>query len=109
MATPNRLLDSQPALRRLKEGLVDAQLKSADLVGRLAEEHPLAKAARASEQEIRHNLYDEIASARHGVEVDLQLASAQVQALKDRLAAERERLQRLAAVCAGDTPTCRPR
>ena len=62
LATPTRLLESQPALRRLKDGLVDAQLKSADLVGRLADAHPLAKASRASEDEIRRNLHEEIAA-----------------------------------------------
>ena len=36
MAAPNRLLDSQPALRRLKDGLVDAQLRTATLQGRMS-------------------------------------------------------------------------
>jgi polysaccharide biosynthesis transport protein len=98
LATPNRLLDSQPALRRLKEGLVDAQLKSADLVGRLAEEHPMARAARNSEIEIRHNLHDEIASATQGVEANLQLTSTHVAALQERLAGEKLRLERIATV-----------
>ena len=98
LATPNRLLESQPALRRLKEGLVDAQLKSADLVGRLAEEHPMAKAARNSETEIRHNLHDEIASAQQGVEANLKLTSAHVAALEQRLAGEKVRLERIATV-----------
>ncbi|MDP6057570.1 MAG: hypothetical protein QGH33_01705, partial [Pirellulaceae bacterium] len=31
LATPSRLLESQPSLRRLKEGLVDAQLRTAEL------------------------------------------------------------------------------
>ena len=98
LATPNRLLESQPALRRLKEGLIDAQLKSADLVGRLSEQHPLAEAARNSEAEIRRNLHNEIASARTGVEVNLRLTSVRVEALEQRLAAEQVRLQRLATV-----------
>ena len=34
VAAPCRLLDSQPALRRLKDGLVDSQLRTANLQGR---------------------------------------------------------------------------
>ena len=36
IAAPSRLLDSQPALRRLKDGLVDAQLRTATLQGRMS-------------------------------------------------------------------------
>ena len=39
IAAPTRLLDSQPALRRLKDGLVDAQLRTATLRGRMSAEH----------------------------------------------------------------------
>ncbi len=98
VATPNRLLESQPSLRKLKEGLIDAQLKSADIVGRLSDEHPLTKAARNSEAEIRHNLFDEISSAKTGVEVNLRLTTANVEALKGKLKAEQDRLERLASL-----------
>ncbi|MEZ6113624.1 MAG: hypothetical protein R3C99_21825, partial [Pirellulaceae bacterium] len=36
VATPNHLLQAQPALQRLKDGLVDSQLKTAQLLGELS-------------------------------------------------------------------------
>ena len=36
LAAPSRLLESQPALRRLKDSLVDAQLRTAQLLGSMA-------------------------------------------------------------------------
>ncbi len=36
LATPNGLLESQPALRKLKEGLLDAQLRTAQLLGTMS-------------------------------------------------------------------------
>ena len=44
LATPNRLLESQPALKRLKDGLVDAQLRTAQHLGTMTHEHPLVGA-----------------------------------------------------------------
>ena len=52
MAAPNSLLDSQPALRRLKDGLVDAQLRTATLQGRMSAEHPEVVAAREAEVQV---------------------------------------------------------
>src|SRR5262249_55411950 len=62
-AAPNRLLEAQPVLRRLKDGLVDAQLRTSQLSGNMTANHPSVVAAKISEQEIADHVRDEIDAA----------------------------------------------
>lgn len=96
IATPNRLLESQPALRRLKEGLIDAQLRSAQLLGSMSEIHPAVMAARESEAEVRAHLRDELATAIRGVDVDLRLELSRVETLQGKLLETDRRLGEIA-------------
>lgn len=96
IATPNSLLDSQPALRRLKDGLVDAQLRSAQLVGTMTEEHPSVRSARQAEAATHRHLRQELKVAVEGVRIDLKLNANRVAALGQQLADGRQRLGRLA-------------
>ncbi|MBI1899798.1 MAG: hypothetical protein HYS13_01630 [Planctomycetia bacterium] len=75
LAAPSRLLESQPALRRLKDGLIDAQIRTAQLLGSLTDEHPLVRDARQAEQEIRDSLQRELDIAIRGLEVEIDLAN----------------------------------
>lgn len=96
LATPSRLFDSQPSLRRLKEGLVDAQLRTAQLQGTMSIGHPNIQAARAAEREVADHLHSELALAVRGLEVDLRLSADRVASLQDRLTGTRDRLAGLA-------------
>ena len=98
LATPNRLLESQPSLRRLKDGLSDAQLHTAALLGRMSAEHPLVQAAKQAEEEIGRRLHDELAIAVRGAEGDVRLGGDRIAALESQLADATGRLSRLAAV-----------
>jgi len=98
LATPNRLLDSQPALKRLKDGLVDAQLRTAQQLGTMTHEHPLVGAARANEQAIAQELHQELQSAVASLEVDVRMTTGQVVTLEQQLNAIKGRLERLVAV-----------
>ena len=98
LASPGRLLESQPALRRLKDGLVDAQLRAAQLLGNMDERHPAVVAARASEQEISQQLHDEISIAIKGLEVDRGLANERVERLEEQRDKVQARLVHLAAI-----------
>ena len=98
LATPNRLLDSQPSLRRLKDGLLDAQLHTAAMMGRMSSEHPLVQGAKQAEEEIGRRLHDELAIAVRGVESDLRLGGDRIASLQSQLADATGRLSRLAAV-----------
>ena len=98
IATPNRLLESQTALQRLKNGLVDAQLQTAQLGGRMSDEHPLVEAAREAEQGISRHLHDELAIALRGLKIDLRFGTERIEMLQGQLADATGRLGRLAGL-----------
>ncbi len=95
-AAPNALLESQPALRRLKEGLIDAQIRTATLRGQMSEEHPAVRAALETEDGIARNLHAELAVAIRGLEVEQRLGTDRLAMLNEQLAATEARLDRLA-------------
>jgi polysaccharide biosynthesis transport protein len=95
-AAPNRLLEAQPLLRRLKDGLVDAQLHTAQLQGNLTDNHPSVIAAKVSEQEIGDYVHEEIDSSILGVQTELRLSQARVNLLQTQLSDARGRLGQLA-------------
>lgn len=86
LATPSALLTSQPALLRLKEGLVDAQIKTASLLGTRSADHPYVHAARETEERMREEINREAPLAVRGVEMELAVADSREAALRDRLA-----------------------
>jgi len=98
VATPNSLLASQPALRRLKDGLVDAQLRTAQLAGSMTTQHPLVQASAHAEQETREDLHAELALAIQGVRTEWQLNSRRVADLQQQLANDQARLVRVAGM-----------
>jgi uncharacterized protein involved in exopolysaccharide biosynthesis len=98
---PSRLLDSQPALKRLKEGLVDAQLRTAQLKGHMSVEHPLVIAAQAAEQEIGRHLGEELAMAAGNLETEVRLDEQRIALLQAQLGQTTCRLDRLADLRAG--------
>jgi uncharacterized protein involved in exopolysaccharide biosynthesis len=96
LATPVTLLQSQPAVSKLKDALVEAQLNTAGLLGSRTENHPLVIAAREREDFVRRQLHDELAAAIRGLEIDIELNVEREEALAHRWRAARERLSRLA-------------
>jgi uncharacterized protein involved in exopolysaccharide biosynthesis len=96
LATPSSLLRSQPAVSRLKDALVDAQVNSATLLASKSEKHPYVIAAREAEALVRQKLHDEVAVAIKGIEIDLAMNADQQQSLAARQNAGRDRLGRLA-------------
>ena len=98
LGTSTALLDSQPALKRLKDGLVDAQLRTSDLRGKMSPEHPLVKAAITAEQEVRRNLRAELATALQGHDADLTITRRQVDSLSRQQTDLQSRLDHLASI-----------
>lgn len=98
IATPNRLLETHPSLRRLKDGLIDAQLRTSALLGTMSAEHPKVLAAKEAEEEIGRNLHRELDIARRGVEVELKVIADRRTVLEDQLARTNGRLSSLASV-----------
>jgi uncharacterized protein involved in exopolysaccharide biosynthesis len=98
VALPQPLLESQPALRRLKDGLIDAQLSAAQLQGRMSDQHPLVIAARTSQAEIDRRLAEELDRAMANVQADLRMNRKRVAMLEAQLAGITGQLNRLAAI-----------
>jgi uncharacterized protein involved in exopolysaccharide biosynthesis len=98
LATPNQLLDSQPALRRLKEGLLDAQLRRAQFQGRMLDGHPLVQAAKESEEKIALRLHGELDTATGGLEVDLRVNAGRNAMLQSQLAKVTVQLEQIASL-----------
>jgi len=96
LAAPRDLLESQPALRQLKEGLLAAQIHTAQLLGTMSEEHPEVRAARESEEEIGRHLHNELAIAVRGLEAELEMTRQREALLNIQLAQANQRLSRLA-------------
>ena len=97
LAAPNRLLEAQPALRRLKEGLVDAQLRTAALHGTFSEEHPQVKAARQNEVNVQQSLQRELENAILAVEAEMNVTDVLADSLRQKQADLDARLTKLAA------------
>lgn len=97
LATPSSLLASQPALERLKQGLVDAQLTTARLLGKLAPQHPSVQAAMEAERQVRKQLRGELATATQGVQMELDLSRTRDEALREQLAENQASLSQLAS------------
>ncbi len=101
IATPNQLLDSQPALRRLKDGLIDAQLRSAQLQGIRTDTHPGVVAAHHAEEEIRGHLHQEIAIAIRSLNAERSVNASRIAQLQTMLDDVSERMTKLASLRAG--------
>jgi uncharacterized protein involved in exopolysaccharide biosynthesis len=98
VATPNDLLASQPALRQLKDGLVQTQLQTAALLGTMSRAHPRVQSALAAEMQIRHDLHAELESAMIGLDAELALVDTRVRALQQRIDELQQRMQDLAGI-----------
>ncbi len=98
VATPNRLLDAQPALRRLKDGLIDAQLASSQLLGTMSPDHPRVKAALVAESEIRGHLHRELEVAVRGLTAEQTLDQTQLSTLTQKADDLQRRMEKLAGM-----------
>ncbi len=101
IAMPNSLLTSQPTLRRLKDGLVDAQLRVARLEGTRTVDHPQVKAANSAVEFVRQDLHRELAVAIRGIQVEIKIGNSRAAKLDQQYADVQQRLSRLAQLRAG--------
>ncbi len=82
----------------MKDGLVDAQLRTGQTLGAMSDAHPLVRAARAAEDAIRRQLHQEIDVAIKGIEVDMRVNADRIRALESQDAEIQQRFGRLASV-----------
>ncbi|OYP35832.1 hypothetical protein CGZ80_10575 [Rhodopirellula sp. MGV] len=90
------LLTSQPSLLRLKDGLIDAQLKSSQLSGVYTMLNPKRKAAIATEHEIRERIMQETVSVIAAMEPSLKLQQVELDKLNNRVNDLSRKLEMLA-------------
>jgi polysaccharide biosynthesis transport protein len=95
---PTRLFELQPALKRMREGLVDAQIKAANLLGKMTESHPEVLAARLAEQQVKIELATELDNLIKGLESDKIVSQNQLNLLQQQLADNDKRLSGLANI-----------
>jgi len=104
VALPNRLLDSQPALRQLQSGLTEAQIRRAGFEGRMATAHPLVQAAREAELHIQQQIHAELDLAIRALQADGRLNDQRVALLEtqqQQLTAQMSGLAEVRATYAG--------
>jgi len=98
LAMPNKLLESQPALKRLKDGLVEAQLRTAQMSSTMSDEHPQLVAARQNEEEVATQLRAEIGTAIRGLQVEQTMHDNRITQLEKQLNDGRGRIAKLATI-----------
>jgi uncharacterized protein involved in exopolysaccharide biosynthesis len=96
VAAPAPLLESQPTLRQLKQGLVEAQLRASVLAGTVTENHPQLGIARRAEQDIKRVIFKEAGAAAQGVEAEIQLMDSRIRSAEEQLGQQKGRVERLA-------------
>lgn len=98
LSAPASILSSHPGLRKLREGLADAQLQTSQLRGRFTMEHPLVYVAMSSEKEIKAQLHDELSLALATALKDVENSQRRIDNLKRQQRQLEERLERLARI-----------
>ncbi len=96
ISTPGSLLNSQPGLKRLREGLVDAQLSLSQLSGRFTENHPAVSAGRTSIEEITTQLNLELQAVVANARQELVASEAKMRRALEQEKEMEQRLDRLA-------------
>ena len=97
LASGSDLLSLQPSLLRLKDGLIDAQIRSSELAANRTEDHPALQNAKATELEIRTRMRDEARVAVRAMQPTLAQENERVLRLKERRDQLTSRLEALAA------------
>jgi uncharacterized protein involved in exopolysaccharide biosynthesis len=96
IALPSQILDSQPLLKRMKEGLVEAQIRVSQTLGDLNPEHPRAKAVIHAEKKIRAQVYRELQTALAAVRNEVDVIEGQIRMINARGGETTVRLENLA-------------
>lgn len=98
IAMPSEVLDRHPLLKKLKEGLVEAQLVVSRTLGELNESHPRSQAAMDAEQKVRARLLEELRTTISTLDNEIETAQERLAQCQSDYAKARERMQALAGV-----------
>ncbi len=98
LSAPATILSAHPGLRKLREGLADAQLNTSQLRGRFTSTHPMVNVAISAEGEIKQQLRSELAVATGNSEREVAVSQARLDKLKRQQQQLEDRLERLARI-----------
>ncbi len=97
-ATPVELLESQPELAYLKQGLNEARLRLASDLGRFNETHPVVASDRAAIADLKKQIHDHLKAALEGVDAQLEERQRHLARLEQTVEEYTQRLDRLSAM-----------
>lgn len=98
LTAPSELLNGQPGLKKLREGLADASLNASQLRSRFTESHPMVVAALEAENQIEMSLRAELDYSQRTLVRDQQLLDKKVEKLRTQLTQLETRMEKLASI-----------
>lgn len=98
LVAPSNILNSQPGLKRLCEGLVDSQIQALQLSGRLTDNHPAIQAAQISRDAIRQQLGIELRLARIALEAEIKVSEQRLSSLDAQIQKGQTKISELAGI-----------
>ncbi len=96
IALSSDALDHQPLLKRLKVGLVEAELEVSRTLGQLNPDHPRSKAAIQAEAMVREQLHQEISLAVESLTNEIKVLEEQVGSIQSHGLDADQRMRQLA-------------
>jgi polysaccharide biosynthesis transport protein len=83
VVAPSSVIESQPGLKRLREGYAEASLNASQLSGRFTEFHPLLEAARRTQHSIQNRLVMELEASRTNLNQEIEGSNQKLNRLKE--------------------------
>ncbi|HAC89560.1 MAG TPA: hypothetical protein DCF63_02850, partial [Planctomycetaceae bacterium] len=99
----DQLADTQPAIRKLREGLADATIQTAQLQGKYSDQHPEVLTALNTEEQFRQNLRNELLAVQVALVGSIELCEKRMTKLLQQEEELGKRLNRLADIRADYT------
>lgn len=103
MQITDRLVDSQPTIKKLREGLSEARLRTAQLQGRFSDSHADVRIAKLTEQRFRENLLQELSNSEQAILGAIEYCEMKTAKLNEQESALGRRLNLLADIRADYT------
>ena len=97
-ATPSELLELQPGLAALKQGLNQARLELSSSLGRFEESHPTVASNREAIEHLKRQIHEHLKAALEGIDAQLDERVEHQQRLEKLVQQYTDRLSRLAAM-----------
>lgn len=99
----DQLADTQPAIKKLREGLADATIQTAQLQGKYSDQHPEVLTALNTEEQFRQNLRNELLAVQVALVGSISLCEKRMTKLLQQEEELGKRLNRLADIRADYT------